>query len=162
MSWVLICTVHLTVCSYHVTYDWTVFWVLICTVHLTVCSYHVTYLFHSESTPYSCLNVEEFLARNRHDIGSLCDSNGIQTHNHLVCKWTLNHLAQLAKWLSCVVSAYLHGAFGCMLLSCHVRVLEWIYTLLLPECQGTPCSKQARYLKLKWWQRDSKPKPLSC
>ena len=24
-------------------------------------------------------------------------------HNHLVCKWTLNHLAQLAKWLSKVV-----------------------------------------------------------
>ena len=23
-------------------------------------------------------------------------SNGVQTHNHLVCKWTLNHLAKLA------------------------------------------------------------------
>ena len=28
-------------------------WVLICTVNLTVCSYHVTYEFHSESTLYS-------------------------------------------------------------------------------------------------------------
>ena len=37
----------------------------------------------------------------------------------------------------------------CMLLSCHVRVLEQIYTLSLPERQGTPCSKQARYLKFK-------------
>ena len=34
---------------------------------------------------------------------SLSDSNGIRTHNHLVCKQTLNHLAKLAslaKWLS--------------------------------------------------------------
>ena len=34
---------------------------------------------------------------------SLSDSNGIRTHNHLVCKRTLNHLAKLAsltKWLS--------------------------------------------------------------
>ena len=28
------------------------------------------------------------------------DSNGIQTHNHLVRKRTLNHLAKPAKWLS--------------------------------------------------------------
>ena len=28
-----------------------------------------------------------------------------------------------------------------MFLSCHVRVWEWIHTLQLPECQGTPCSK---------------------
>ena len=36
-----------------------------------------------------------------------------------------------------------------MFLSCHVRFSEWIYSLYLPECQGTPCSKQARYLKFK-------------
>ena len=32
----------------------------------------------------------------------LSDSNGIRTHNHLVCKRTLNHLAKLTirtKWL---------------------------------------------------------------
>ena len=33
-----------------------------------------------------------------------------------------------------------------MLLSSHVRALEWIYTRQLPECQGTPCLKQARTL----------------
>ena len=27
----------------------------------------------------------------------------------------------------------------------------------VPECQGTPCSKQAPYLKFKWQQRDSNP-----
>ena len=34
-------------------------------------------------------------------------------------------------------------------MSCHILVLEWIYTLQLPECQGTGCSKQTRYWKLK-------------
>ena len=34
-------------------------------------------------------------------------------------------------------------------------------TLWLPECQGTPCSKQARNLKFKWLQLDSNPLPLS-
>ena len=32
---------------------WAVFWVLICMVHLTVCSCHVTYEFQSESTLYT-------------------------------------------------------------------------------------------------------------
>ena len=50
--------------------------------------------------------------------------------------------------------------FNCMLFSCHVRVSEWIYTLQLPECQGTPCSKQARNLKFKWLQLESNPEPL--
>ena len=76
-----------------------------------------------------CLNVKELLARSRRHIWSLSDSNGIRTHNHLVRKRTLNHLAKLAKWLSCVVSTFLYGAFDCMLLSCHVRVSEWIHTL---------------------------------
>ena len=29
-----------------------------------------------------------------------------------------------------------------MFLPCHVRISEWIHTPKLPECQGTPCSKQ--------------------
>ena len=75
-------------------------------VHLTVCSYHVTYAFQNESTLYSCLNVKELLARSRHEIWSLSDHNWTRTHSHLVHKWTLNHLGQfdiqasLAKWLS--------------------------------------------------------------
>ena len=35
-----------------------------------------------------------------------------------------------------------------MCLLCYVRVPEWINTLKLPEFQGTPCTKQARYLNL--------------
>ena len=74
--------------------DWAVLWVLICTVLLTACSYHATYMFQSESTLYSCLNVKEPLAQNRHEIWSLSDCNGTQTHNHLVCKRT-----RRAKWI---------------------------------------------------------------
>ena len=36
-------------------------WVLICTVYLTVYSYHVTCTFQSESTLHSCLNVKSGL-----------------------------------------------------------------------------------------------------
>ena len=118
-------------------------------------------MFESESTLYSCLNVKELLARSRRHIWRLSHCNGTRTHNHLVRKRTLNHLAKLAKWLSFVVSTYLYGAFDWMFLSCHVRVSAWIHTLQLPECQETPCLKQAPDLKIKWLQRDSNPQPLT-
>ena len=123
-------------------------------MHLTVCSYHVTYVCHSESTRYICLNIKELLSRNRRDILILNDYNGTRTHNHLVCKQTLNHLAKLTKWLSWVLSTYLYDAFDYMFLSCHTRVSEWIHIQYLPECQGTFCSKEGRYLKFKWLQQD--------
>ena len=41
------------------------FWVLICTVNLNVCSFHVKYVFQSEYTLYSCLNFKELFTRNR-------------------------------------------------------------------------------------------------
>ena len=50
-----------------------------------------------KSTLYSCLNVKEFVAQNRHEIWRLRNSNGIQNHNHLVRKGTLSHLAKLAR-----------------------------------------------------------------
>ena len=49
--------------------------------------------------PIFCLNVKELLARSRRHIWSLIDSNLIRTHNHLVRKWTRNHLAKLVEWL---------------------------------------------------------------
>ena len=129
---------------------------LICMVHLTVCSYVMctfqSCTFQSESTFYICLNLKELLAQNRRDIWSLSDCNWTRTHNFLVCKGTFNHLAKMTKWLNGVVSTYLYGAFDCMFLSCHVHISEWIRTLYLPECQGISCSKQARYLKFKWFQ----------
>ena len=41
-----------------------------------------------------------------------------ETKNHLVRKRTLNHLANLAKWLSFVVKTCLYDVYDCML--CHV------------------------------------------
>ena len=52
------------------------------TVHLTVCSYYVTY----ESTVYSYLNAKKLFAQNRRDIWSLSNCNKTRNHNHLVCK----------------------------------------------------------------------------
>ena len=49
------------------------------------------YVFQSESTLYSCLDVKELVAWNKHDIWSLSDRNGTQIHNHL---------AEPTKWLS--------------------------------------------------------------
>ena len=69
-------------------------------------------------------------------------------------KRTLNQLTKLVKWLSCIVSLYLYGAFDCVFLSCHICVLEWIYSLQLPESQEKYFLKQAWYLKFKWLQRD--------
>ena len=51
----------------------------------------MTYAFQNKSTLYSCLNVKELLARNRRDILSLSDSNGIRTHNNLVRKRNLSN-----------------------------------------------------------------------
>ena len=100
--------------------DWAVFWVLTCTVNLTVCSCHVTCAFQSESTLCSCLNV---LGRRRPEIWSLSDCNWTRSQNHLVRKRTLNYLAKLEKWLTCVLSTYLYYAVNCMFFSCtHFRV----------------------------------------
>ena len=95
-------------------------WVLICTVHFSVCSCHVTCAFQSESTLYNYLNVKDLLPRNRRKIWSLSNCNWTRTQNHLVRKGTLNHLAKLTKLLSCVLSTCLYGRFDCMFLSCQV------------------------------------------
>ena len=75
-------------------------------------------------------NVKELLAWRREYIWNLSDSNDIRTHNYLVRNRTLNHLAKMTKWMSCVVSTYLYGASDCVLFSCHVQVSDWIYTLV--------------------------------
>ena len=83
----------------------------------------------SEFTLHTCLNIKELLAWSRRKICKLRDSNWSRSQNHLVFKRTLKHLTKLAKWLSCVLSTYMYGAFDCMFLSCHVRISEWIHTL---------------------------------
>ena len=109
--------------------DWAVSWVLICKVHLTVCSCHLTYAFQSEYTLYCCVNVKELLAPSRREIWSLSDCNWTRIQKHLVCKRTLNHLVKMNKWLSCVLSTYLYDPFDCMFLSCYIRISKWIHSL---------------------------------
>ena len=43
----------------------------------------------------------------------LIDSNGIPTHNYLVHKWTLNHLAKLASWAKWL-NVFLRTKWGCV------------------------------------------------
>ena len=81
------------------------------TLHVNVSFYRVTYTFQSESTLYSCVNFKELLVRNSRNIWSLSDCKETRTHNHLLRKRTLNHLAKLTKWLGWVGSTYLYGAF---------------------------------------------------
>ena len=99
-------------------------------MHLSVCYYHITHAFQSESTLHMGLNIKKLLTRNRHDVWNLSDCSRTRTHNHLVCRWTLNHLAELAKRLSCLVGTYLWdidslpyvGIFGlkCYKINCRI------------------------------------------
>ena len=116
--------------------------VLVCMVNLTVCSYHITYTCQSESTLYSCLNVKELLAWNRHDIWSLSDCNRVQTHNHLVHKQTLNHLAKLTKWLSYIVSTYLQWV---LIIVCSYNVT---YAF---QSETTLCSHCCSHLNFRYY-----------
>ena len=79
----------------------------------TVCSYHVTHAFQSEYTLYSYLNVKELLAWSRPEIWRLSDCNWTRIHNYFVHKRTLNHLAKVAKRLSCVVSTFVSHVLYC-------------------------------------------------
>ena len=95
-----------------------------------VFSYHVTYAFQSEFALYSCLNVKKLLARNRRDIWSLSDCNGSRTHNHLVRKRILNHLAKLTKWLSWIVSTYLQCIWLYVLIISRTRFRVNVHSIL--------------------------------
>ena len=75
---------------------------------------------------------------------NLSERNEIGTLKHLVGKWTLNHLGELAKWLSCVVRTSMSAGIDSMLLSYQSE--STLYSL--PESQGTPCPKQESYTKL--------------
>ena len=83
--------------------------------------------------------------------------------------WTVNLLIlSVTHYLTVPLSLLINSRFNfffstrhlndCMFLSRHVHVLEWIY---VPECQETPCLKQAQYLKFKCLQQDSNPQPFS-
>ena len=83
------------------------------------CHVHA-YAFESESTPYSCLIVNELVVPGTSEIWRLSDCNWTRAQNHLFRIQALNHLAKLAKWLSCVLNYYMYGVFDCIFLSCHI------------------------------------------
>ena len=90
---------------------------------LIVCSY-VTYTFQSESKLYSCLNVKELPARNRRKMWSLSDCNRTRTHNHLVCKRTLNHLAKLV--FNHLAKVFVYKLSGCGVESHCSHLMNWV------------------------------------
>ena len=100
------------------------YWEYLSVQCIWLCYYRFTCAFQSKSTLYSWLNVKEFLAWNRRNIWSLNDYNGTLIQNLFVRKRTLSHLAKLAKWLSCVVSTYLYGAFDYMVKSLFVLFIS--------------------------------------
>ena len=66
--------------------------------------------------------------------------NWTQTHNHLVHKQTLNHLAKLAKWLSYVVSTYLYSAFDMKDLNQTNQISQTSKESLTKEFQFLACA----------------------
>ena len=124
-------------------------WALIWTVHLPVCCYHVTYTFQSESTLYSCLNVKEVFARNRRDIWSLSESNGIPTHNHLRPVWQSGWVF-VNKLGGCRLESF------CCHLNCRYRVWFWFNPKLpgFPFLYRLKTSENRRFwdaFKGRWW-----------
>ena len=59
------------------------------------------------------------------------DSNGIWTHNHLVCKTILNHLASLAKWFGVRLrTKWLWVRIPLLSLKLQIRRLFWVRNFL--------------------------------
>ena len=93
------------------------------------------------------------LAQSRCEIWTLNNFNWTRNQNHLVRKRTLNDLTKETKWLSCVLSTYLYGAFDCIFLLCRVRVLEWMSRNSLLEIWGFgDCSCTQSQSHLVWKQ----------
>ena len=70
-------------------------------------------------------------------------SRDMQTISMLVLFLHVHHLKIVTGKFNGNIRIFLKNIVcGCMLLSCHIVFSELIYTLQLPECQGTPCLKQ--------------------
>ena len=99
--------------------------------------------------PIFCLNVKELLASRRLHIWSLSNSKGIRTHNDLVREGTINHLAKLANWLSCVVSTYVYGTLfnHCVSIILPVWLNGWVFIYGLSGCgfESRCCQLNFRY-----------------
>ena len=77
---------------------------------------------------------------------------GIRTHNHFVQKQTFSHSLILAYFF-CQITELCYDYFMMhftvfFFFSCHICVLEWIFTLELHQCQETLCSKHAKQARI--------------
>ena len=82
--------------------------------------YSIHFSFHDVFLHYSInkINLLTLLTDTikKSNIACFSDYKGIRTHNHLVCKRTLNHLAKQADWLNCWV--LVHELIGWRFESC--------------------------------------------
>ena len=103
----------------------------------------------------SCLNVKELCAWSRCHIWTLSDINGIGTHNQLVRKRTLNHLAKLAKWLSCVVSTIymVHltvCTFDCRCIWLNIYQVTYEFHMIITYSQMHRTDKCSQHNSIIW------------
>ena len=73
------------------------------------------------------------------------ESSMYQIYNYLVSDIIYSFILSCADNLKTWKAAW-KRKYDCMLLPCHVRVFECMYTRYLTDCQGTPSWKQARSL----------------
>ena len=106
--------------------------------------------------------------------------NGIRTHNHLVRKRTLNYLAKLTKWLSCVVHPgciskdsnngvhprflFEHSLFLWLknFLTTLIRIFPfpWLAHLLSEKCPNTEFFVFRIFLYSEWIQENTEQRKL--
>ena len=91
------------------------------------------------------MNVKEPRARNRRNIRSLSDCNGIRTHKHLVRKRTLHHLAKQAKWLM-IDMCFEYLSVWCI----------WLYVIIMSRYHVCYYHYQIVESSLKWFKFLSK------
>ena len=128
------------------------FWVFICTVHLTVCSYRVTYTSQSEFIFYRCLNVKELLARIRSEIWSLSDCKWARMQSLTIQEHTVTGLQHLTI-CSCHVRYVLQSES--MLYSClnmkELLARSWRKIWSLSDCNWTRTQNHL-FLKINGWE----------
>ena len=107
-------------------------WLHVLIIHVRVSEYiHNLDLPECQGTP-----------QNRCNIWSLSDCNGTPTHNHLVRKRTIDHLATLAKWLIELCCEYL--PVRCIWL--YVKNLRKIFTPIRCKYAVLWCSGYYYYI----------------
>ena len=96
-------------------------------MHLTVYYYHVTYGFQSESIFFSLPEYQGILYLKQ---VPYLKFKLQQRHSHPKPPKTETNtqpFTETRQLIELCVNTYLYGTFDCMLLSCHVRVSEWIW-----------------------------------